>query len=207
VNPDQHPFAVWVDAARPRSQLWRTVTGGILILFVWLVWTIALLFVAAGSGLVDPRTIDALFGDTARDFTYLESVVLFVVVLATLWGLGLGVWLALRVIHKRPLSSLLSADGRMDRRQFATGCAIAAVFLSISLALSIVTGNAPRRSDVEIQPWLLALGPLCAVIVLQAGSEELMFRGYLPQQLAARFRSPVGAGVHFLRVGLEELSQ
>lgn len=191
MSQDQTPFDAWVEAARPRAQLWRTAVGMVVILAVWFVWTIALLFVAVATGLVEPQTFNALFGDSALEVTHLQSAILFMVVLATLGGLALGVWLALRLVHKRRLSSVYSHDAQVSRREFAFGCAIAGVYLAVSLALSAITGNAPRRSDVEFGAWLLALGPLCLVIVLQAASEELVFRGYLPQQLAARFRSPL----------------
>ena len=65
----------------------------------------------------------------------------------------------------------------------------------MSLAWSVASGNAPRRSELEISTWLLAFGPIALVIFLQAASEELIFRGYLPQQLAARFGSPLVWGL------------
>ena len=60
--------------------------------------------------------------------------------------------------------------------------------------LSFVSGNAPRQSELELGTWLLALGPIALVVFFQAASEELVFRGYLPQQIAARFGSAFAWG-------------
>ena len=71
------------------------------------------------------------------------------------------------------------------------GGVLAAAYLAASLVWSAATGHASaaiRASTLE--EWLLALGPVATVIFLQASSEELVFRGYLPQQLAARFGNP-----------------
>jgi hypothetical protein len=116
---------------------------------------------------------------------------MLLVTFATIWGLGFGVWGALKLVHKRDLASVYSADRRIDWRQFMLGCAIAAGYLVVSLGWSVVSGNVPRRSDTDISNWLISFAPLCIVIFFQATSEELLFRGSLPQQLAARFRSPV----------------
>ncbi len=35
----EHPFQRWIDAARPRTQLWRTALGAVIIVVVWMVWT------------------------------------------------------------------------------------------------------------------------------------------------------------------------
>ncbi len=185
-----HPFQRWVDAARPREQLWRTTVGVVIAVTAWIVWSMLLLLIAVGGGLIERGTIAALFGE-GIELGYTELVVMLLVTFATIWGLGFGVWAALRLMHKRGLASVYSGDGRIDWRQFLLGCAIAAVYLALSLGWSVVSGNVPRRSDIEIGNWLMAFAPLVVVIFFQATSEELLFRGYLPQQLAARFRSPI----------------
>ena len=85
------------------------------------------------------------------------------IVLSLIFGLGVGTWVAARFWQKRGLRSLMGR-GAVVLRHFVVAAAVTWVH------------------------WL----PLALVFVaFQTGSEELLFRGYLQSQLAARFRHPV----------------
>ncbi|RYG23841.1 MAG: CPBP family intramembrane metalloprotease, partial [Burkholderiales bacterium] len=184
-------FQQWVDAARPRAQIWRTVVGIILIGVIWMVWTLALMFGSIGLGLVDPDTFQAMFGMADVPLTYTDTIVMLLISLATIWGFSLGVWLVARLLHKRSFSSVVAWDRRFSFSQFGVGCLIAAGYLAVSMTWSFVSGHAPKRSELALETWLLALAPVAIVVFVQAASEELVFRGYLPQQLAGRFGSAI----------------
>ncbi len=186
-QPSQTPFHQWVDAARPREQVWRTVVGLILIGVIWMAWTMALMFGSIGVGLVRPEAFKAMFGMADVPLTYADTIAMLLIALATIWGFSLGVWLTARWIHKRPFMSVVAANRRFSFSQFGAGCLIAAGYLVVSMTWSFVSGNAPRRSDLALETWALALAPIALVVFIQAASEEMVFRGYLPQQLAARF--------------------
>jgi membrane protease YdiL (CAAX protease family) len=192
---DQHPFHQWVEAARPRAQLWRTVVGLLLVAAVWFIWTLGLIFASIGGGVVDPDAFRVMFGMGNSPLGYTQTIAIVLVALATLWGFTIGVWATLKLLHKRRLSTLVAWNRRFSFSQFGIGCAIAAGYLAVSTACSIISGSPPRRSELEIGTWLIALGPIALVVFVQAASEELVFRGYLPQQLAARFNSPLVWGL------------
>ncbi|MET0370116.1 MAG: CPBP family intramembrane glutamic endopeptidase [Sphingobium sp.] len=185
------PFQRWVDAARPRAQIWRTIVGIILIGVIWMVWTLALMFGSIGLGLVDPDAFQAMFGMADIPLTYTDTIVMLLISLATIWGFSLGVWLVARLLHKRSFSSVVAWDRRFSLSQFGVGCLIAAGYLAVSMTWSFVSGHAPTRSELALETWLLALAPVAIVVFVQAASEELVFRGYLPQQLAGRFGSAI----------------
>lgn len=191
----QHPFQQWVDAARPRDQLWRTLLGAVIAVVVWFVWTMALMFGAMASGLISADAFRSMFGMAETALTYEQTVIVLLMALATIWGFAFGVWAAARLVHRRSLSSVIAWNRRFSLGQFGIGCAIAAGYLTVSAVVTIASGHAPRRSDLEIGTWLRMLAPIGVVVLLQAASEELMFRGYLPQQLAARFGHPVVWGL------------
>lgn len=186
-----HPFQEWVDTARPREQVWRTVVGLILIGVIWMVWTMALMFGAIGLNLVRPEAFQAMFGTADIPLTYVDTITMLLIALATIWGFTFGVWLVARWIHKRPFMSVVASNRRFSLSQFGVGCLIAAGYLAVSMTWSFVSGNAPRRSELALETWLMALTPIAIVVFVQAASEELVFRGYLPQQLAARFGNPI----------------
>ena len=191
IQPNDAPFQQWVDAARPREQFWRTIVGVILIGVIWMAWTMVLMFGAISLRLVRPEAFQAMFGMADIPLTYADTIVMLLIALGTIWGFAFGVWLVARLIHKRPFMSVVASSRRFSLSQFGAGCLIAAGYLVVSMGWSFVSGNAPRRSDLALETWLLALAPIAIVVFVQAASEELVFRGYLPQQLAARFGSPI----------------
>lgn len=192
---ERFPFREWIEAARPRAQLWRTLIGSVIIAAAWLAWTLALMLVAIGGGLIDPAALGAVVGATYSPLGYWQTIVALLVALGTILGFAIGVWGALRALHKRRLDTLISWNRKFSLRELGIGGVLAAAYLTASLVWSAATGHLPRRSEVTLEEWALALGPVTAVIFLQASSEELVFRGYLPQQLAARFGNPAVWGL------------
>lgn len=190
-QPQQTPFQQWVDAARPREQMWRTIVGAVLIAVIWMAWTMVLMFGAVFGKLVKPEAFQAMFGMADIPLTYADTITMLLIALGTIWGFTFGVWLVARWIHKRPFMSVVAWDRRFSLSQFGVGCAIAAGYLVVSMTWSFLSGNAPRRSELALETWALALAPIAIVVFIQAASEELVFRGYLPQQLAARFGNPI----------------
>ncbi len=111
------------------------------------------------------------------------------VMLYSFAGLALAAMTAVRLVHGRSAATLFGPDARATWRNFrrVVGPLLVLQFLIASLALT----------DPMVQPGLSVaafLGYLPFSIpglLIQTGAEELLFRGYLQQQLAARFRSPL----------------
>lgn len=191
----EHPFQRWVDLARPRAQLLRTAIGSVLVVVAWLAWTMAFGLVAIGGGLVNPDALGAAMGQGGASLTYLDAVMAMGVLLATFWGLWLGVWLVAKLLHKRDLSTVLAHDRRIRLDYFIVGMALAAGYLALSLGSIWLSGPPPARSSLPIEHWLIAFAPLVVLIFFQTAGEELFFRGYLTQQLAARIPHPLVWGL------------
>lgn len=187
----EHPFHRWVAAAEPKTQAWRTVLGFALIVVLWLAWTVAFVLLAVGGGVVAPEQVSGAAG-ASRFMAFGEAAVLTGVTLIAAWGLWLGAWIVLKWMHRRGLAT---AIGRVSLKQFGAGAGIAVAYLGATLVCALASGHAPVRTDVDMGEWLTALAPLAGLILVQASGEELVFRGYLPQQLAARWRHPVVWGL------------
>ena len=186
----EHPFQQWVDAAKPKAQLWRTVLGVVLILAIWTAWTVVFGLIAVGGGLLRPDLLRAATAGQTGFLTFTDVALTMGVMLVTFWGLWLGAWIVLKALHRRGLSSVMAHDGRLRLGQFGIGMAFAGAYLGVGLIYNVAVGSAPARSSVEMGEWLVAFAPLVVLVLLQSAGEEVVFRGYLPQQLAARWRSP-----------------
>ena len=91
------------------------------------------------------------------------------------------------IANRRGLRSLFPPTQRRPARLFLIGFAVAVGFGLLGLAFAGAISPI-ERSPLTIGEWL-AWAPLgVALLLLQTGAEEAVFRGYLLQQLAARFR-------------------
>jgi membrane protease YdiL (CAAX protease family) len=186
-----HPFRRWVDLARSYAQLWRTGLGIAIIVGSWIVWTLAVGTFAVGVGLTTPEALETILGQANSRISWFETVMATGVAFATFLGIWIGVWLAARLLHKRSLSSVIAHDRQIRLGQFATGMMIALIYLTVSLSVGYFSGVTPVRTDLAIDRWLLSLAPLIALLFVQTAGEELFFRGYLVQQLAAKAPHPI----------------
>ncbi|WP_224816535.1 CPBP family intramembrane glutamic endopeptidase [Hasllibacter sp. MH4015] len=171
----------FVAPARARPQIWRIIIGLIMVAAVYALGIAVVfggIFVAAGPDGAE-RWMAEMINATGPTGTLL--------VLATFIGMAVGPMVAVSAFHDRSPATLFGAMPRTARHFL-----IAMVVCALAYSLSFLFPN-----DVTISPnlerslWLSFL-PLALVgILLQTGAEEILFRGYLQQQLAARFRSPI----------------
>lgn len=179
-----HPLADprWLAAARRRPALWRLGLGILLALAVY-VGGIALL-VPAGALVVGwPEA--AGFADRVATG---EDPAAILALLATFGLMAAGAWAAARLLHGRRLREMVGPAGPAWR-DFRDAAGVTLALGAASLALALGTGDAVRA--MEPARWALLLLPAVPLLLLQTGAEELLFRGYLQGQLAARFRSPL----------------
>jgi len=169
--------------ARGTAQIWRLVMGVILI---------------AGSVLIasqfinqtlltflGPERYDALVGSGQGAG---QASVLFL--LFTFGLLTLGVIVALRVAHNRGFPALLG-EKRLFLQQFWSVLTMLVLINAAILVLPPWSMDAEVTSNVNFGVWLFVLPFALLAILVQVSAEEILFRGYLQQQMAARFRSPL----------------
>ena len=188
----------FVAPARNRAELWRTLCGiAVTVVFGFLAIQVVLTSLVVWLGMDQARSA---IGDVATGATPQGVVELLFLYLPLLAGLLIGLGLLMR----RGLSSLIGPPRAALHNFLWTALPLSAlwvVLLPLSLLDSTVTAH---LTFVQQLPWL----PFAiAGLLLQTGTEELMFRGYLQQQLAARFSSRlVWMGVPTLLFGLAHYS-
>lgn len=172
-------FAAYIAPARPRNQLWRLLVGLVLVTAVY-VALIAALFALVRFAAGADRAAE-LIPAMARGTTPAGALLL----LASFAGMLAGPALAVRLLHRRPVASLFGPWARLAR-DFVIAAAVVALALALSLAFWRQSFVA--EPGLDLATWLRLL-PLAALgVLVQTGAEEVLFRGYILQQLAARFR-------------------
>jgi membrane protease YdiL (CAAX protease family) len=180
-GPRRDPFA-FIDLARLGRTDWRSGGNAFLQLLGWQI-VVAI-----------PVGVALYFKGHALPDGFFEVVVLATATLG--WMLGLrGV---ARKAHRRPLLSLVSVDGRLDLRRIALGAGLWLVaYIAVTAAgaafyaLAHRAGAEPVMDELSAPPsraFLLAGLVSIALFPLQAGCEELVFRGWLTQILGQVLR-------------------
>jgi membrane protease YdiL (CAAX protease family) len=175
-------FAKFVEPARARPEIWRLLLGIALFVVVYVAFVVA---VFGGLYLV---TGPAETTGWMQRVSGAEGPAATLILLGTFAGMGLGAFAAARVLHGRGPSTLFGPRRRV-LRDFLIAAAVVAVVLGLSL-IYWRTSHAPQPG-LDPGLWLRLLPLALLGVLIQTGAEELLFRGYLQQQLAARFRSPV----------------
>ncbi|MEE9388126.1 MAG: type II CAAX endopeptidase family protein [Paracoccaceae bacterium] len=174
-------FDAYVEPAKPHAQIWRLVLGFVVIVAVYLLFVV-LIF----------ATLYSVFGDQAGQFadetaeanTPTGMFILF----ASFAGAVFGTFLAVRVVHKRSPKTLFGPRARVLNDFAVSAAAVVALNAVFLLVLSIWVTPLP---NLPFTLWLTLLPLTLIGLLIQTGAEELVFRGYLQQQLGARFRSPL----------------
>jgi hypothetical protein len=173
-------FDAYVAPARLRPQLWRLVLGVVLAIAIYVGWMLAVgTLIALWMGL---DALDAQLGTLGLG----RSPVALVVLLFTFIGMALGTFAATSWIHRRSIASLFGPRAAV-LRDFALGAGLLfAVSAPVAALLLLSVDVSP---GVAWGTWLAFLPLALAGLLIQTGAEEILFRGYLQQQLAARFTS------------------
>ncbi len=170
-------FEQYVAPARAKPEIWRLIVGIVVVFALYAATTFGALAIAI-------VTADPIELSPTDSFVTGGTPKTVLLLLGSFIGMALGTLLVARHLHNRPVASLF---GPAMGRGFVIGSAGAIGVLLISFLLPFPVEIVPD-TPTDLFLKLLPLALLC--LALQTGAEELLFRGYLQQQLAARFNHP-----------------
>lgn len=171
----------------------REHKGGLLflgaVLFLLLVYTeltfgIIGLF-GLGVSVIEGTDIAHSFSSVSADISDPVTPQSMIAVLVTFFSMLAAVWLTVGLFRGQSIRTLLGPGAVL--RNFLLTCAVTspvvAVFFLVTLSGTSATVNLP------LFEWILWMLPALPLLLIQVSSEELVFRGYLMQELASRFSS------------------
>lgn len=177
------PHQRFIAPARQRCELWRLPVSALLIMAIYLApIAAASVYVAVAFG---PEVANGL-----RDRVLTGSTPgAMLVMLYSFAGLAIATMTAVRLVHRRSPATLFGPDAGNTGRDFLR-VVLPLGGLQILIA-SLALANPAIRPGLSLASFLGYLPFSIPGLLIQTGAEELLFRGYLQQQLAARFRAPV----------------
>ncbi|WP_195820924.1 CPBP family intramembrane glutamic endopeptidase [Roseobacter sp. MH60115] len=169
--------------ARDTAQLWRLVMG---------------LIIASGVYLICNQTMfQTLFtwqgkeaGAFAERLNSGSTPFTMYLLLLSFGFMILGVAVALRVVHKRGFGGTLG-NFRLCIAQMRDVLIVLVLLNAVIWILPPWDMGAPLVPNLGWGLWLMLLPMSLLAVLVQVSAEEVLFRGYIQQQLAARFRSPL----------------
>lgn len=177
---DYAPHEQLVRPGRAHAQLWKLVVGLLSIgVFVFALNTL-LIGVVAGAG-SEVWAQSVLTGDSPAAM-YLLLGSFGIVILA--------VALAARQLQHRSLGSIIGPM-TLTIAQFWSVLRILMILWVVVLILPPYDMGAPLENNLPLSTWLVLLPLSLLAVLIQVSAEEILFRGYIQQALAARFRSPL----------------
>lgn len=179
-----------------RYAIGKSILGFLICLVVLTVGTVVGLTVALGVTGYSFTDLPSVLDDRAavslppEDAQILSMALLF----ATLFGLAWlipGVWMVQRILHGRPFNVVLGAERRIKWGALALGALIAGALAPAGTFIAAEFGVV-EISTRELPAFWAIVAPLFVVMIfLQSAAEEVLFRGYLLQTLAGRYRSMI----------------
>lgn len=166
--------------AHPRAEFWRTGLGVVLIALIS--WVAVFGTLGIIGHIVGPLRFAQIVASLLRAGTPAGLMM----VLATFAPMALGALVVTRGLHGRSAATLFGPSLRRDFWRVAKPLFALAI---LGWLIALADPNVGRSTPPEVLlSWLPLALPLLA---LQIGAEELIFRGYLLQQLAARSQNPL----------------
>jgi len=156
-------------------------------------WRVIVMIVSFEAVFVlSPQIFAALLPGEALRTQYFDGVTTFGT-LAQFASFGVplaGLLMLLNLLHGRGLGSLIGPHARARQD-------LVAVMLGVSFWLVLIEVLPPRFDPAAVEMahhfvvWLALVPVTLVVLLVQVGTEELFFRGYLQQQFAALSRNPL----------------
>ncbi|TIO06571.1 CPBP family intramembrane glutamic endopeptidase [Mesorhizobium sp.] len=188
IDPDA--FERYRRSPNAKTTLPRLLLGTAIVTLFWVATTIAVLVGGTYFFVLWQASSGApIVGGAVQDFMATPTGIL--AALASFAGIWLGLWAAMRWVHREPLMALIGTSRRVSRSGFLKG--LAAVLLTSLLSEILLYLLQPdiARGAIGVSSWLLFLIPIVVLTLMQISSEEALFRGYLLRGLANRFQNPL----------------
>jgi hypothetical protein len=158
-------------ALQGRNAWWRYALGALTIAFFWLALGYVPYLLLLGAGL----------GDQLLDYLAVNFSIFMMLA---------GLVLTVKLIHRRPLLTLVTPETRVDWRRVARGARVWTVIAAAIVVIEHVLYPDRYYLSFDAPRFVVFLALVLILTPIQAATEELVFRGYATQGIALLTRRP-----------------
>ncbi|MEC9432624.1 MAG: type II CAAX endopeptidase family protein [Pseudomonadota bacterium] len=185
----KHPLVAYAEPARKGATVARTLIGFALVVAFVLIF-VRIARMGTAEALVG-RSGDELVASSAD----LHSPLGVLMTLGSFLAVWPALWLVLPIVHKRKANTLFGPDGKMKWRHFRLGMAASMLVGAAAWGPLVYLHADSILIFPNLRDWAILAAIAMPMVFVQCVAEELMFRGYLLQQFAARSMSVLGWSV------------
>jgi membrane protease YdiL (CAAX protease family) len=172
----------FIAPARKHPAFWRFAVGMVLAVFVYVSLSQIFFQTIHGLSAGNPQLI--------RDINAGATPLAMYVLLFSFVFMAVGVGISARLLQDRAFVTLLGPLPLLRRDFRMVSLAVLSVMALVFLLPPWDMGG-DFVPNLPFATWLVLLLPSLFFVLMQVSAEEIVFRGYVQQQLAARFRSPL----------------
>ena len=173
-----------VAPARPGRAIWRLIGG--LVVIAGVVFGLN----ALANTVIHALAPEFWRTEFAGPQTPGDAPLPMIVLLASFGFVIIGVAIAAQLLQRRAPMGLVGPLPLALRQFWAVVRALALLGLVLFLLPPWDMGM-PLQENLAFSHWLVLLPVSLGAVMIQISAEEILFRGYIQQSLAARFSSPV----------------
>lgn len=169
-----------------KNDWWRYLISFFTILTIWFVIGSIPIILLLGYVMMDGNPATNF---TQSGFTGISVLLDFSATMLTFFPFIAATIFSIRVIHARPLRTLITSETNVRWQRILTG---AAAWFGVAALISITEALLyPGRYVFSLQPLLLLVYTLLALILIpiQTSAEEFFFRGYLLQWIGLKLKN------------------
>lgn len=181
----------FLEAARHgKNGWWRYALGAVFLFFV--------AFIVGALPLLAAVLLTQLDGNPATGFDRgtgmligTDPLLTFVLLMCSFVALLLGLALVASVLHRRSPVTLVTPGRPIHWRRVAQGLVVWVLLIAVTSLVEAVVFPGRYTLTFDLRRWLPFALVALVLVPIQAGSEELLFRGYVLQGLGLLTRSPL----------------
>ncbi|MDJ0713563.1 MAG: CPBP family intramembrane metalloprotease [Prochloraceae cyanobacterium] len=171
-----------------KNQGWRYLVSITLILFFWMFLGVIPYSVLLSIVLFDNNP-NTTFDEATQRIEGIDVIWSYITLNFAFVFFALGLYLAVLLIHKRSLLTLITPRDRINWKRIIEGFSIYFVLLLAIDLINYLVFNASYQLTFEAEKFLVFLPIALILTPIQTTIEELFFRGYLIQLFGLKFNS------------------
>jgi uncharacterized protein len=174
-----------------KNEWWRYAVGVIISFGGYLLFSVPILLVMSAAllkkGIINEQEMREKM--TNPEFLGLDANVLLVLLLLSFAGAMIGLWIAVKFLHKKPFASVITFAEKIRWKRVGFAALTWFLFSGLWIAFAMIKDPGNLRFTFEAGPFLGSL--IIAILFLPAQTwwEEFMMRGYLLQAIGQRTKT------------------
>ena len=165
-----------------KNEWWRYGLSLIVLVGIWLGSSLFLSLILVGIAMLDNNPETKMDMETGQ-LVGLSPFITFLVLMMSFVFMLLAIWVIVRFIHQRRMLTLITPQPQFDWKRFAIGFGFFLILAAASSLVETILYPGRYQFTFKARDFFAFLPFILIFIPIQAGTEELLFRGYLLQSL------------------------